>query len=134
MTDATVLVVPKEARELTYDQRIAADAAFQGLPSNPKWSATASAIYEGLMAALAAKRTPSPIPPASISRTQYTLGYGMRLKEGAAPELRHSDIAVTWPDGSEGRMALHVIGGTPDEIKARFLQNANAFFDIHFRI
>jgi hypothetical protein len=131
MTDATGLVVPKEARALTSEQRMAADAAFQGLPSNPTWSASASAIYEGLLAALGAKATPLPIPPASASHAQYTFGYGMRLNEGAAPELRHFEVAVTWPDGTEGRMALHVITGTPEEIKARFLQNVNAFFDIH---
>ena len=63
--------------------------------------------------------------------SQYTLGYGMRLDKGTAPELAHSHVPVTLPDGSEGRMTLHVITGTPDEIKARLLESVDAFFDIN---
>lgn len=67
-------------------------------------------------------------------QSQYTLGYGMRLDKGTAPELAHSHVAVTLPDGSEGRMALHVISGTPEQIKARFLQSIDAFFEIYTRV
>ena len=63
--------------------------------------------------------------------SQYTLGYGMRLDKGTAPELAHPQVSVTLPDGSEGLMTLHVINGTPDEIKARLLESVDAFFDIH---
>jgi hypothetical protein len=62
---------------------------------------------------------------------QYTLGYGMRLDKGTAPELTHPHVSVALPDGSEGGMALHVINGTPDEIKARLLESVDAFFEIH---
>jgi hypothetical protein len=62
---------------------------------------------------------------------QYTLGYGMRLDKGTAPELAHSHVSITLPDGSEGNMALHVISGTPDEIKARLLGSIDAFFEIY---
>jgi hypothetical protein len=62
---------------------------------------------------------------------QYTLGYGMRLDKGTAPELGHPQVSITLPDGSEGNMTVHVINGTPDEIKARFLESVDAFFDIH---
>ncbi|HEV8620266.1 MAG TPA: hypothetical protein VGQ79_04495 [Nitrospiraceae bacterium] len=70
-------------------------------------------------------RTLTPTTP------QYTLGYGMRLDKGTAPELAHPHVSVTLPDGSEGSMALHVINGTPDEIKARFLESVDAFFEIY---
>lgn len=66
-----------------------------------------------------------------LATPQYTLGYGMRLDEGTAPELAHPHVSVTLPDGSEGSMALHVINGTPDEIKARLLQSVDAFFEIY---
>ena len=56
--------------------------------------------------------------PLTLVNSQYTLGYGMRLDKGTAPELVHPHVSVTLPDGSEGNMTLHVINGTPDEIKA----------------
>ena len=62
---------------------------------------------------------------------QYTLGYGMRLDRGTAPELTHPHVSITLPDGSQGSMALHVINGTPDEIKARLLESVDALFDIY---
>ncbi|HSE57651.1 MAG TPA: hypothetical protein VLA99_03035 [Nitrospiraceae bacterium] len=67
----------------------------------------------------------------TLEKPQYTLGYGMRLDKGTAPDLEHPHVPITLPDGSEGRMALHVIHGTPDEIKARLLESVDAFFDIH---
>jgi len=74
-----------------------------------------------------ANHTESPTPVNS----QYTLGYGMRLDKGTAPELAHPHVSVTLPDGSKGNMTLHVINGTPDEIKARLLESVDAFFDIN---
>src|SRR5215212_7503326 len=38
-------------RDLTYDEKKAAEAAFRGLPLNPSWSAAAKDVYEGIMAA-----------------------------------------------------------------------------------
>ena len=66
-----------------------------------------------------------------LARPQYTLGYGMRLDRGTAPEFSHPHVSVPLPDGSEGSMALHVINGTPDEIKARLLESVDAFFEIY---
>lgn len=36
-------------KELTYDQRKAAEAAFRGLPLDPTWSAAAKVTYEGII-------------------------------------------------------------------------------------
>jgi hypothetical protein len=69
--------------------------------------------------------------PLTAVNSQYTLGYGMRLDKGTAPELAHPHVSVTLPDGSEGNMTLHVINGTRDEIKARLLESVDAFFDIN---
>ena len=52
MTDTESLPDAKTPRDLTYDQRIAAEAAFRGLPADPKWPATARAIYDGLVLAI----------------------------------------------------------------------------------
>jgi hypothetical protein len=41
-----------QPKELTYDQKKAAEAAFQGLPPNPKWSLAARAVYDGLVGAM----------------------------------------------------------------------------------
>jgi hypothetical protein len=35
------------------------------------------------------------------------------------------------PDGTTASMAVHVINGTPDEIKARLLESVDAFFEIY---
>jgi hypothetical protein len=43
------------SRELTYDEKKAAEAAFRGLPVNPTWSAAARDVYEGIMTALHGK-------------------------------------------------------------------------------
>jgi hypothetical protein len=40
------------SRELTYDEKKAAEAAFRGLPLNPSWSAAARDVYEGIIVAL----------------------------------------------------------------------------------
>lgn len=67
----------------------------------------------------------------TLAKPQYTLGYGMRLDKGTAPELAHPHVSITLPDGSEGNMALYVINGTADEIKTRLLESVDAFFEIY---
>ena len=69
--------------------------------------------------------------PLTPVNSQYTRGYGMRLDKGTAPELAHPHVSVALSDGSKGNMTLHVINGTPDEIKARLLESIEAFFDIY---
>lgn len=44
--------VPRALRDLTYDQKKAAEAAFQGEPFNPAWSAAAAVVYEGIVSAM----------------------------------------------------------------------------------
>lgn len=66
-----------------------------------------------------------------LVKPQYTLCYGMRLDRGTAPERRHPHVPVLLPDGTEGTMALHVINGTAEEIKAQLIESIEAFFDIY---
>ena len=39
-------------RELTYDEKKAAEAAFRGLPVDPSWSSAARSVYQGIVNAL----------------------------------------------------------------------------------
>ena len=66
-----------------------------------------------------------------VVKPQYTLCYGMRLDSGTAPEQAHPHVPVRLPDGSEGEMALHVINGSVQEIRAHLLQSIDAFFEIY---
>ncbi|GJL54403.1 MAG: hypothetical protein NPIRA02_15350 [Nitrospirales bacterium] len=43
-------------RPLTYDEKKAAEAAFQGLPCDPKWSQAAHSVYAGISSAMMNKR------------------------------------------------------------------------------
>jgi|CXWL01.1.fsa_nt_gi hypothetical protein len=40
---------------LTYDEKKAAEAAFQGRPFNPTWSASARGVFDGIVNVLVAK-------------------------------------------------------------------------------
>jgi hypothetical protein len=42
----------KRSRPLTYDEKKAAEAAFQGTSFNPAWSQAAMQVYEGVFAAM----------------------------------------------------------------------------------
>ena len=42
-------------RSLTYDEKKAAEAAFNGLPFNPKWSEAAHTVYLGISSAMGNK-------------------------------------------------------------------------------
>ncbi len=50
-------------RALTNDERKAAEAAFSGLPCNPKWSESAKRVYEGLIQARPAPSEDTVITP-----------------------------------------------------------------------
>lgn len=68
-----------------------------------------------------------------LVKDQYSLCYGMRLDKGTSPERLHPHVPVLLPDGTTGSMALHVINGTPEEIKAQLLESVDAFFEIYAR-
>ena len=46
-------------RALSHDERLAAEAAFAGRPFNPRWSARARAVYDGILKSLPASVVPS---------------------------------------------------------------------------
>ena len=55
---------PQAPRALSHDERHAAEAAFAGRPCNPRWSARARAVYEGILNSL-----PTPVIPEEPSAT-----------------------------------------------------------------
>ncbi|MGA6827296.1 allantoinase [Nitrospira sp. NS4] len=69
--------------------------------------------------------------PTVTRAPQYTLSYGMRLDRGTGPEEAHPHVPIVLPDGSTGNLTLHVINGTPEEIKAKLLASVDAFFEIY---
>ena len=125
------LTLAQQPRALTSDQKKAAEAAFCGLPCNPKWSDAARAVYDGLVTALQGKTVQDRTTESLPSRPQYSLGYGMRLAKGAAFEVAHPHVSITLPDGSEGSTAWLVVNGTPDEIKARLLESVDALLEVY---
>lgn len=66
-----------------------------------------------------------------LGKSHYSLNYGMRLEKGTVDDMTHPHVQVTLPGGAEGSMALHVINGTADEIKAQLLESVDAFFEIY---
>ncbi len=46
----------KNVRPLTHDEKKAAEAAFRGIPFDPKWSEAARKVYLGIATAIANKR------------------------------------------------------------------------------
>ncbi len=59
-------------KALTYDEKKAADAAFTGLPFNEAWSASARAIYDGIVKAL--PHTDLAVPaPSDVEESAMTL-------------------------------------------------------------
>ncbi len=55
--------------------------------------------------------------------------YGMRIfDQGAVSGVE--DAHVTLADGTSGRIAMHLIEGTPAQIRRQLMQSIDAFFDL----
>ncbi len=65
-----------------------------------------------------------------LVRPQYTLIYGMRVDRGVSADRGHARVTLQLPNGSQGQMALHIIAGTKDEIKAQLRHSIEAFFEL----
>jgi len=58
-------------RALSYDEKHAAEAAFSGRPFNPRWSARARLIYDGILNSLpASSRVEGALPPSTAPVTE----------------------------------------------------------------
>jgi len=57
-------------RQLSHDERHAAEAAFAGRPFNPRWSARAKAVYEGIRSSMPGSDSPQvPEEPSVVEPT-----------------------------------------------------------------
>jgi hypothetical protein len=71
-------------KALTYDEKKAADAAFTGRPFNEAWSASARAIYDGIVKAL--PHTDLPVPaPSDVEESAVTLSAQSEPLQAQAP-------------------------------------------------
>jgi hypothetical protein len=77
------------SRELTYDEKKAAEAAFRGLPLNPSWSAAARDVYQGIMVALGENAPSQPFVHESAVSTA--------LVSSSEESVTTRDPAVTEP-------------------------------------
>lgn len=77
------------SRELTYDEKKAAEAAFRGLPLNPSWSAAARDVYQGIMVALGENAPSQPFVDESAVSTA--------LVSSSEESVTTRDPAVTEP-------------------------------------
>ncbi len=69
--------MPQQYRPLTHDERKAAEAAFRGVPFDPKWSEAARKVYLGISSAMANKRNEAfqdiqPSPSVRLTRRVAT--------------------------------------------------------------
>jgi hypothetical protein len=85
-------------RRLTPDERAAAEAAFNGRPFNPRWSASARAVYEGLLKVL-----PRPAELDEIERLERAAVEGRR--RAAVHPKPHEFLFVRPPEPSPGTAA-----------------------------
>jgi len=78
-------------RALSHDEKHAADAAFAGLPFNPKWSARARTVYDGIVKLLPAP----PVVQEDVSPSQEPISQPAELATSAARgQVESSDVEL----------------------------------------
>ncbi|WP_447972006.1 hypothetical protein [Nitrospira sp. Kam-Ns4a] len=105
-------------RELTHDERKAAEAAFRGLPLDPSWTGRAKAVYEGLLKAMGAQ---APVPADGLSEALGSQAATVSGATGSAAPFgeRHADVVAT--GGPADAMATPQLASRADAIAAGFL-------------
>jgi len=97
---------PRElTRELTHDEKRAADKAFKGLPFDSRWSPSARAIYDGIRGALGVPALPEQEPAADPSEPHAVLD--------PQPEETESDEAASVLTREQAIQAGFLIDVTP---------------------
>lgn len=85
------------SRSLSHDEKHAAEAAFRGLPCNPKWSASARAVHAGILRVLPAH------PAASVEHQGSSSGLDLIADAFDATGRPEVAAGVETIPGSEGR-------------------------------
>ena len=82
-----------KARELTFDEKKSAEAAFQGHPFDPRWSESSRAVYEGILTALQG------VPLVQESATEP---FGSHSRSNVAVLAQPAESAPDVPSHAEG--------------------------------
>jgi hypothetical protein len=70
------------------------------------------------------------IPGRKEKRKTLSLVYGLRLyRQGEVAGVNEGKVALR--DGTDSHPTLHLIEGTPEQIRAQLLASIDAFFDIY---
>ncbi len=91
----------KTPRALSHDEQHAAEAAFAGRPFNPKWSARAKSVYDGIVKAL-------PAPPA-IEVTAQSSAETEAQSEAVASDTREASQVSETPDPQDGSATTEAV-------------------------
>jgi len=82
-------------RALSHDERHAAEAAFAGRPLNPRWSARAKAVYEGILKSLPTQELSDPIVDPEFSEPLASAPVPTEpLAESAQPSNRSTRAPI----------------------------------------
>lgn len=91
-------------RTLTYDERKAAEAAFRGLPSDPRWSQAARSVYEGLISVLrkddkyGGADEPTPVAPTETAAVPDGQQETTESAPSPVPHLPAEPDTASWQD------------------------------------
>jgi hypothetical protein len=109
-------------RELSHDEKKAAEAAFAGRPFNPSWSSSARTVYDGIVQALgstAASPMPDEQEPAAAEQAA-TVAQSEARESGTAHEQRDDGTDVVALLAQKRKEAIRtgaLIDVTPDAQK-----------------
>ncbi len=105
-------------RELTHDERKAAEAAFRGLPLDPSWTGRAKAVYEGLLKAMGAQ---APVTAEGLSEALGSPEATPSGSAGPTAPLGARDADDGAAGGPADAMATPQLASRADAIAAGFL-------------
>lgn len=100
-------------RTLSFDEKLAAEAAFAGRPFEPRWSAAARAVYNGIRQALAPdteQLNPASIPTSGMPHATRDEGSDFGIGESflASRQERSHSFGPTFSESSTAEDQSHV--------------------------
>ncbi|GJL65436.1 MAG: hypothetical protein NPIRA05_04070 [Nitrospirales bacterium] len=111
-----------QPRPLTHDEKKASEAAFRGLPFNPKWSQSAKAVYDGILATL----DKSPMTTTDINSNTETFEESRELVPVPMNEV---DVATGEHDTAEielvDEQSIQQIHSRREAIEAGYLMDVS---------
>ena len=84
-------------RALSHDERQAAEAAFSGRPPNPRWSARARAVYEGILKSLPTPKTSAEQQEPLIQQQEPLIQHQESSAAASPPFEQPADSGISAP-------------------------------------